>query len=1047
MGNRTFGLLLSVLVLADVSCQNSRHPKSRSAGGSFDVVIYGGTSAGVAAAVQTARMGKRAVLIEPGRHLGGLTSGGLGATDIGNKAAIGGIAREFYERIALHYARDSAWRQETRAEYFTRRNARQNANRDPVAELRGTAAQWTFEPHVAEQVFRDLLVEAGVTAVFGERLELGRGVLKEGRQIISVRTESGKVFAGKMFIDATYEGDLMAKSGVSYHIGREANSVYGETLNGVQTSNAIYHQFTQRVDPYRTLGDPASGFLPGLHDGSPGEEGSGDRRVQAYNFRLCLTEDPENQRPFARPAGYDPLRYELLRRYIDAGVFDALKLNTPMPNRKTDINNHGAFSSDNIGANYDYPDGNYATRERIFRDHVDYVRGMWWFLQNDPRLPENVRREACRWALCRDEFPDTGGWPHQLYVREARRMISDCVMTEHHCRGTQVAPDPVGLAAYGMDSHNVQRYVRKGAAINEGDVEVPVAGPYPISYRAIVPKASECENLLVPVCLSASHIAYGSIRMEPVFIVLGQSAATAAALAIDDDRPLQRIDYGKLRTRLEADQQLLEWKLAPTSEVTVTNILFLMDDQHRGDWVGAAGAKWMITPNLDRLAREGALFRRAYSSAPSCLPARAALLTGLSPWGHGCLGYTQIPRQFLIEKPRIFTEAGYRTHAIGKQHYSPQTNYHGYQSVELGEPNYSHMDYVPDYERWFASQTGGTNPYAAYRSGNDQRGGIHYPFDEKFHETHWTADRAIAFLENQPRGEKWFLKVSFHRPHAPLSAPKRWCDRYEGIEIPAASAGDWARKLYGQEKTTFEINPDATRGVVPPEDLRETRRSYAAAISFVDEQIGRILEALQKRGELESTLILFTSDHGDVMGDHYLYRKTYPVEGSVNVPMIVRWPAALGLVAKRGQVRHELVELRDVLPTFLDAAGLPRPAAMEGMSLLDALRERTWRGTLDLEHASCYRPKDGWLALMNQRYKYIYYSMTGAQQLFDLQEDPHELRDLAGESGSAAEVSEWRQQMVQHLALRGEDWVRGGDLVLQTNAILKRMNSPNVVRW
>lgn len=562
-GRRTivFQRVAALLLLgASVGCAPSQSLSQRPKTADADVVIYGGTSAGVAAAVQTARMGKRAVLIEPGMHLGGLSAGGLGATDIGNKGAIGGIAREFYERIAGHYAADGAWRQETRADYLTVRGATRNRAKDPVAEARGIAAQWTFEPHVAERVFRDLVSEAGIEVVLGERLDLNRGVRARGGRILAIRMESGRVFAGRMFIDATYEGDLMAKAGVSYHVGREANAVYGETLNGVQTTNAVYHQFTRPVDPYRIPGDPASGLLPGVQSGGPGEEGSGDRRVQAYNFRLCLTDAAENRRPIPQPAGYDPNRYELLRRYIAAGVFDALRLNTPMPNRKTDINNYGAFSSDHIGANYEYPDGDHATRERVFRDHVDYLMGMWWFLQNDPRLPDTVRLEAGRWGLCRDEFPDTGGWPHQLYVREARRMVSSYILTEKHCRGQETASDPVGLAAYGMDSHNVQRYVKDHAAINEGDVEVGVPRPYPVSYRAIVPRAGECENLLVPVCLSASHIAYGSIRMEPVFMVLGQSAATAAALAIDGAAPLQRIEYDKLRARLQADGQILEWR-------------------------------------------------------------------------------------------------------------------------------------------------------------------------------------------------------------------------------------------------------------------------------------------------------------------------------------------------------------------------------------------------------------------------------------------------------------------------------------------------------
>lgn len=488
---------------------------------------------------------------------------------------------------------------------------------------------------------------------------------------------------------------------------------------------------------------------------------------------------------------------------------------------------------------------------------------------------------------------------------------------------------------------------------------------------------------------------------------------------------------------------------APAATTSITtnrvNILFLMDDQHRGDWLGAAGAKWMITPNLDRLAREGALFRRAYSSTPSCLPARAALLTGLSPWNHGCLGYRPIPGRYAWEMPRLFTEAGYRTHVAGKQHFSPPRNTHGYQTVDLGEPSFKDKQPADDYGKWFASQMPGHSPFEGYRSGNDQRGGISYPFDERLHLAHWTADRAIEFLESQPRGTPWFLKVSFIAPHAPLNAPKRWYDRYEGVKIPPPTIGDWARRQYGEVQTSFQKNPDATRGVVPADEIRESRQSYAAAISFVDEQIGRVVASLEKRGDLANTLILFTADHGDVMGDNYLYRKTFPVEGSVNVPMIVRWPGLLGLEAKRGQVRSELVELRDVLPTFLDAAGLPKPAAVERMSLLEALRGKPWRTVLDLEHASCYAPKDGWVALMDQHYKYIYYTVTGAQQLFDLQTDPHELRDLAEEASSASLVRGWRQQMAKHLEGRGEAWVRDGDLVVQPKSQLFRGDSPYIV--
>jgi hypothetical protein len=548
------GALLAPLALAAPVGAAPKPPTSES----FDLVIYGGTSAAVTAAVQARRMKKTVVIIEPTQHIGGLTTGGLGATDIGNKAAIGGLARAFYERVHAHYLDPAAWRQETRDEYFAAR-ADRNKGADPVAQQTGRPTMWTFEPRVAEAILRRMLDEAKVPVRLGERLAAKAGVDERGGRIVALRTESGRIFRGKIFLDATYEGDLMAAAGVSFHVGREANDRYGETLNGVQAAIALKHQFGKRVDPFVIPGKTDSGLLPGVHGDTPAPDGTGDRRVQAYNFRMTLTDAPDNRLPIPRPAGYDPRRYELLRRYIAAGTFDALGLITPMPNRKTDINNNGAFSSDHIGANYDYPEADHATRARIFEDHKSYVMGMWYFLQNDPGLPEAVRKKAGKWGLCKDEFVDSEHWPNQLYVREARRMIGAYVMTEHECRWTRKPEDAVGLGAYNMDSHNVQRYVKDGAALNEGDVQVKVAGPYPIAYRALLPVESECRNLLVPVALSATHIAYGSIRMEPVFMVLGQSAATAAALALDGKTTLHALPYGKLRTRLLADGQILSW--------------------------------------------------------------------------------------------------------------------------------------------------------------------------------------------------------------------------------------------------------------------------------------------------------------------------------------------------------------------------------------------------------------------------------------------------------------------------------------------------------
>ncbi|MBI3462667.1 MAG: FAD-dependent oxidoreductase [Planctomycetes bacterium] len=511
-----------------------------------EIIVYGGTAGGVAAAIQAARMGKRVLLVEPGEHIGGLTSGGLGATDIGNKAAIGGISREFYRRVGEHYARDESWKYETRDQY---RSGRQQS---------GEVEMWTFEPHVAEEILRAMLAEAHVPVIFHERLDLKNGVHKDGQRIVSIRMESGLTLTAGMFIDATYEGDLMARAGVSYHVGRESNATYGETLSGVQP-RLRKHQFQVAVDPYIKPGDPSSGLLPGIQGTDPGKSGEGDHRVQAYNFRMCLTNVPENRIAFPKPAGYDPMRYELYLRTILAGQWDGLGAPAMMPNRKTDTNNNGAFSTDNIGMNYDYPDGDYVTRERVFKEHVTYQQGMMWFLANDPRVPERIRREANLWGLAKDEFVKTGGWPHQMYIREARRMIGPYVMTQHNCQGRAIAEDPVGLAAYTMDSHNVQRYADEGRVWNEGDVQVGGFSPYPISYRSMVPKESDCTNLLVPVCLSASHIAYGSIRMEPVFMVLGQSAATAAAQAIDQRTSIQGIDRARLRKRLSDNKQVLAW--------------------------------------------------------------------------------------------------------------------------------------------------------------------------------------------------------------------------------------------------------------------------------------------------------------------------------------------------------------------------------------------------------------------------------------------------------------------------------------------------------
>jgi hypothetical protein len=539
-------LVLTVLLMTTLA---GARTAIANAADTVDVVVYGGTSSGIIAAIEAKRNGKTVVLIEPSNHLGGLTTGGLGATDIGNKGVIGGLARDFYRRVWKHYQNNASWVHEKRDAYNAR-NVRFNPQDDTM---------WTFEPHVALQIHREMLEEAAITPIMGERLNRETGVKKNGARVESITTESGRTFAGRMFIDATYEGDFLAAAGVSYHVGRESNDTYGETINGVQPKlNVKNHRFTHAVDPYVINGDPTSGLLWGIQVKSLPADGSGDRAVQAYCYRLCTTDVPENRRAWPKPAEYDESRYELLLRNFDAGDHRVPWHPTWMPNRKTDTNNNHAFSTDYIGGNYDYPDADYETRGRIVADHVSYQQGLLWTLANHPRVPQKVRAEFQRLGLAKDEFLDNDNWPTQLYVREARRMIGPYVMTEHNCRGSKAAEDSVGMGAYSMDSHNCQRYVTpEGRVQNEGDVQVHGFKPYPISYRSIVPKAKECSNLLVPVCLSSSHIAYGSIRMEPVFMILGESAAVAAAMAIDADVAVQDVEYRELERRLLDNKQVL----------------------------------------------------------------------------------------------------------------------------------------------------------------------------------------------------------------------------------------------------------------------------------------------------------------------------------------------------------------------------------------------------------------------------------------------------------------------------------------------------------
>jgi hypothetical protein len=517
-----------------------------------DVVVYGGTPAGVTAAIQAARMGRETVLLSFNRHVGGLTSGGLTATDVGNKDSIGGLALEYYTRI------------------------------DRIRD---------FRPSEAESLFLEMLNEAGVTVLFERCME--SVAMKEGR-LISVTMENAETFQATMFIDATYEGDLMAAAHVSYRVGREPSGAYGESLAGQWQPISwkdVYQFCRLPISPYHDPDNAGTGLLPEISSESPGKPGEGDYKVQAYNFRMCLT-DKAGKIPFPEPSGYDPKRYALLARFLNAdpGVKWVLNYTVspmtdgPVQMRNGDCNNAGSFSSDYVGGNYRWPDGTYEPgsfselppprrgapipfhelyelREDVFQDHVAYQQGLMYFLANDPQVPETLRDRVNRFGLDPQEFQDTGSWPHQLYVREGRRMVSGYVMTQANCESRRTSDDSIGLASYAMDSHFCQRVVVEENGIttvrNEGGFGHGCPAPYPVSFRSIIPKKGECANLLVPVCLSASHAAYGSIRMEPVFMILGQSAGTAACLAIDEEVSVQDLRYEKLKERLLADEQKL----------------------------------------------------------------------------------------------------------------------------------------------------------------------------------------------------------------------------------------------------------------------------------------------------------------------------------------------------------------------------------------------------------------------------------------------------------------------------------------------------------
>jgi FAD dependent oxidoreductase len=520
-----------------------------------DVVIYGGTSAAITAAVQVVKMGKSVLIISPEKHLGGLSASGLGFTDSGEKSVIGGLSREFYQRIYSYYQNPAAWPWQERNEFGI-------AGQGHPADDGDKPTMWLFEPHVAENVFDDFIREYKITVYRNEYLDRISGVQKRNGIITSVKTLAGNTYKGKVFIDATYEGDLMAASGVSYHIGRESNSTYNEIWNGIQTGDlpVKFHSFKNlNVDPYVIPGDPKSGLLPLISTADPGVRGDGDKRIQAYCFRTCLTKNNQNRVPFTRPIDYESTQYELLIRAHNSGWAATFGGFAVVPNLKTDVNNKGPFSFDNIGKNYDYPEATYERRKEIIKQHESYQKGLLYFISHDSRMPPEIRGQMNEWGLSKDEFTDNGNWPYQLYIREARRMIGVSILTENEIMGKSKVLHPIAMGSYSMDSHNTQRYITpEGFVENEGDIEVKIP-PYQVDLGSIIPKQSECKNLLVPVALSSSHIAYGSVRMEPVFMILGQSAATVAVLSMQNKTEPNELDYGVIKSRLIQDNQVLEY--------------------------------------------------------------------------------------------------------------------------------------------------------------------------------------------------------------------------------------------------------------------------------------------------------------------------------------------------------------------------------------------------------------------------------------------------------------------------------------------------------
>lgn len=907
------GILIAVLApMIGLSAENLTFGSMEN-DSSHDIVIYGDSSGAVVAAISAKREGRSVVWVNPTSFPGGMSSSGLGATDfLSYRSTFGGIASEFYDAVAKAYGTD-----------FVR----------------------SFEPHVGKQVIEKMIADAGVKVVYNELLDRtpGKGVVMEGKRIKSITMLSGKTYHGKMFIDATYVGDLMAAAGVTYTVGREPERQYGEDMAGVRrgdTNPRVHYgqkdkdHFVKDVDPYVIAGDPASGLLPHIHRLEDLKNGQGDKKIQAYNYRVCLTTDPNNRIPIERPVGYREIDHELLLRNFDAGDMRLPALVEPLADgKKVDWNNMHAVGSDYPGANWEYPEASYERRREIEKEHETYIRGFLWTMANNSRVPESIRKRTASYGLPKDEFTDNGGWPWMIYIREARRMVGDYVTNQLDCSGIRKAPDPVGLGSFGMDSHCVQHIVTdKGTVQNEGVIWRTPPRPYGISYRSIVPRRGECENLYSPICLSASHVAHGSIRMEPVFMALSQSAAIAAGMAIDRNQSVQEVPYDALREKLEAAKQIVRpesWKKpalrkkenpkeaakpnvnlnAPSQSSSKPNILLILADDLGIECLPAYGGTSHKTPNLDRLAKEGMRFKNCFSN-PFCSPSRGQLLTGRYPFQNGLKVVLHSKNQeniFLRPSQPSFVrqlkQHGYATQIVGKWHVSLEHKH-----------NTIHDFGFDHYQTWQI-------------------------FDEKGEKTtrYW---RPYLMRDGQVIADE--IKDRYG-PDVDLEAYLDFISKNAASQTPFLAFYSTCLPHYPWEPT-----PDSEDKSYRAREAghKGDKKYFPDMVSYLDKQIGVMLKTLDQLGIANNTIVLFLADNGtdsdlvNLWGDgkEIAGGKGSLTDRGTHVPLIVRWPNHV----QAGSVCEDLVDLSDISPTLCELTGASLPEeTMHGHSFGEQLFKRT----------------------------------------------------------------------------------------------------------